>query len=113
MNISFEGFGQKCLTFMTDEKLEPGTIVKMDDSGKVTASGDDDIFIGYVVNSDDEYAVVCISGVAVLPCSDDDIEPGYVGLSTDSTGKVCDGLNSKLRLVLAADTQAGTVTVIL
>lgn len=112
MKTEFKGFNENCLTFPVTAKFAPGTIVSFGSDGKVKKAGEDDVFFGVVKNGDSEYATIMICGAVELPC-DSTVDVGYMGLSVTSTGKLCDGLNNKLRLVLSVDSTAGKAVIIL
>ena len=49
MKVSFNGFNNKALTFLTDEELEQGDLVTLDSEGKLVRAeqGDAFSFCGY------------------------------------------------------------------
>ena len=112
MNISFDGFNGKLLTFAVDSEIEPGTLVTIYENGKVNAAIDDD-FIGVVINCDGRYAGVQVEGAVTVPYRGNSIAAGYSGLLADSNGRLTAGEARKDRIVLDADSEAKTVTFIL
>jgi len=67
MNVNFEGIKQDILTFETEENLEPGSLVKITENGKVSACDANDIFLGIVTGFKDDYVCVQVSGYVKLP----------------------------------------------
>ncbi len=62
MKVSFNGFNEKALTFMCEEKIEKLYPVTITDNSTVSKCGDGDSFIGICLESDNENAVVQMSG---------------------------------------------------
>ncbi len=112
MNISFDGFDNKALTFMTEEMTEPGTIVTVSDSGTVVPAGTNDVPLGVVLGCDGSYACVGVRGVYKMPC-DSSVEAGFLCLETNSGGKLTCGTDGIMRFVLDVDETSGTATVLL
>lgn len=77
MNVSFEGFKVKALTFTVTEPIAPGTLVRASgDGGVETCTGEDD-FCGVVLSCRDGVACVQIEGYVELPFSGLAPDAGY------------------------------------
>ncbi len=113
MSVSFEGFDEKVLTFNTSEDLESGTLVKLSGNGTVTACGEDDGFIGVVIDKRKNICSVQVGGFVTLPY--EGAAPGlnYQTLCAASEGAVTAGESGRQYLVTAVDSEAGTVGIIL
>ena len=62
MDINFNGFNEKVLTFLADDLVTEGCLVTMSESGTVTKASDNDSFIGVCMNVRDGYAAVQVEG---------------------------------------------------
>lgn len=114
MSVSFNGFGEKVLTFLSEEKITAGYPVKVADSCIVAACEEGDSFCGIALESDGEYTCVQLSGAVTLPYSGEDApEAGYVFLSADGDGGVAADEDGREYLVLSVDTTGNEVTFII
>lgn len=112
MNISFDGFDTKIITFNTDDDIEAGTPVKITERGKVEAASTDEDFIGMAVSCKNGLAGVCVRGVVEFDCTDDTIQPGYNYIASNGGTEICAGENV-MKLVLDVDTDNSKATVLL
>ncbi|MBQ6152981.1 MAG: hypothetical protein IJJ15_04460 [Ruminococcus sp.] len=64
MDINFNGFNEKVLTFMADNTVTEGCLVTMDESGAVTKASADGGFIGVCLNVRNGFAAVQVEGYA-------------------------------------------------
>jgi len=112
MTVSFDGFDNKAITFMTEEMIDPGTIVTLSDPGTVSPAGSNDIPIGVVLGCDGSYACVGVRGVYKMPCSSS-VGVGFYCLETNSEGRLTEGTDGIYRFVLDVDETSGTATVLL
>ena len=62
MDINFNGFNERVLTFMADDPITPGCLVKMKESGTVTKADAGDNFLGICLNVRNGYAAVQVEG---------------------------------------------------
>ena len=116
MNISYQGIGEWCATFLCDDLTE-GEVVTVTDDGEVDECTAGDIFCGIVksVAHDGSACSVQLGGLAEVGYSGDDVpELGYNELVADGTGgiKVAGeddvGMNY---LVISVDTTAKTAVI--
>lgn len=112
MKVSFNGFNNKALTFLTDEELEQGDLVTLDGEGKLVPAEQGDVFIGVVESCRGGYASVTVSGALTVP-ADTSVQPGYQGLSMGSNGVVTAGDELFCKFVLSVDTYAGTAVILM
>lgn len=88
MKISFEGIGEKAVTFIGDGVKE-GDLVRVTGPGTVSTCGAGDGFDGFVAGLRGEYAAVVISGAVTAPFSGTAPGFGRVELFADGEGGVC------------------------
>ena len=112
MKVSFNGFNNKALTFLTDEELEPGDVVSLTNQGTVAKAQEGDAFIGTVESCRGGYASVTVTGAITVPC-DSSIEPGYMGVCMGSNGYVTSGDGYFTKFVLSVDSYAGTAVILM
>ncbi len=112
MNISFDGFDRKVITFNADDDIEIGTPVKISDRGTVEAADEGEDFIGMVVSCKNGLVGVCVRGVVEFDCTDETILPGYNYVASNGDTEICTGENV-MKLVLDVDTDNSKVTVLL
>lgn len=108
MNVSFNGFNQNVLTFVSENDIKQNALVKMTDNGKVDACENGDEFIGVCVNSRLGYAGVQMTGYAKTTYSGD-VAVGYVTVVCDENGGIKADENGRKVLVTDVDTTAQTV----
>lgn len=115
MKVSFEGFDEKVLSFISDSTAAPktGEVVKISANGTVSACDEEDDFIGAVIAADDDFAVVQVGGYIKLPYSGTAPTVGYGILVADDDGGVASNDEGKSYLIIDVDTTAGTVGFIL
>ena len=112
MKVSFNGFNNKALTFLTDEELEQGDLVTLDSEGKLVRAEQGDAFIGMVESCRGGYASVTVTGALTVPC-DTSIEPGYHGISMGANGVVTAMEDFFCKFVLSVDPYAGTAVILM
>ena len=110
MSVSFNGFNSNILTFKCNAKIAKGTPVNIFESNTVVAASDSDDFHGVVIDGDENYASVQVTGVVTLPYTGTAPETGFNSLGSDGNGGVKIASTSKPFLILATDETAGTVT---
>ncbi len=114
MNVSLNGFREAAVTFETDEKLSPGTPVKLTANGTAGSCADGDVFCGAVENARCGYAAVQLSGYVRLPFSGTAPEVGYQMLCAAADGKIkTAATGGRSLLVTDVDQAAQTCGVIL
>ena len=113
MNLSANGFLQAVLTMQTETPIAVGTPVKLTDNYKIEAGADDDAFCGVVCSSGAGICGVQLRGSVCLPYSGDAPDVGFAVLACDGDGGVCAAESGTNVLVLAVDTDAGTLTCLL
>lgn len=79
MNVDFKGYNENVATFVADETVKEGTLVKMNGNFTVTACTGEDDFIGVCVNARGGYAGVQTAGYAEVSATGM-IETGYAYL---------------------------------
>ena len=70
MKVSFNGFNDKALTFMCEEEITKGYPVIISDNYTVQKADNADSFTGICLESDNENAVVQVSGYVKMNYSD-------------------------------------------
>lgn len=101
--ISFKGFRQSFLTFLTDDTVTANAPVKFADGKAVELCVDGDEICGVVNSVSNGAASVQLAGYVELPCEDDAVTVGYVSLCADANGGVKKGEGRKF-LVLNVNT---------
>lgn len=109
MKVSFNGIGEKLVTFINDG-AEAGQVVKVSDAGTVAPCAAGDRFEGLALFTEGGYASVRLGGF--VTASYTGAAPGYgrVGLAADGSGGVQVSETGTSCLVVDKDTTAGTVT---
>ncbi len=109
MNVSFNGFNQNVLTFISEDDISANTPVKMADNGEVTACADGDEFIGVAVSSRQGYTGVQMTGYTKMPYTGTAPTVGYKTIAADAACGVKVAQTGKKVLVLEVDTTNKTV----
>lgn len=112
MNVSFDGVGQVCATFLCPDLTGPG-VVKLTAPGTVGPCKAADDFCGAALFCRDGACTVQLSGFVTLPYSGAAPAPGWRTLDADGQGGVQNGPDGREYLVVDADETAGTVTIML
>lgn len=86
MNVSFNGYDEKVITFACDDTVEMGSLVKLSGNGTVTACSDGDVFIGVVCSVRGGYCGVQTGGYTQVPVSGS-VSVGFQKLSAAGAGK--------------------------
>ena len=106
MEVSFQGIGAWCATFMGEE-LKEGQVVKVSGSGAAAACAAGDDFCGVVVKAGPETCAVQLGGMAAVAYSGTAPELGYTALCADGSGGVKTATDGGRSLLVAAvDTAA-------
>lgn len=85
MEINFNGFNEKVLTFMADDLVTEGCLVTMSESGTVTKASVDDGFIGVCMNVRDGFAAVQVEGYVEIDLTGE-VSVGDVILTATDSG---------------------------
>lgn len=112
MKISFEGIGEKLVTFIGKD-VEVGDPVRVSGPGTVSACLVGERFNGFVASVNGEYAGVVISGAVTAAYSDSAPDFGSVGLCADGSGGVKSSGSGMTCLVVDVDEAEQTVTFIM
>ena len=108
--ISFEGLGDMVATFVCEEGVAAGQVVKMTDNGTVGPCGDGEAFCGVALSAQDGYAAVQVAGLVELPVTGGGVTVGWVKLSADGSGGVkADDVAGRETLVVWADSDSAVV----
>ena len=111
MNVSFNGIGQWCATFLADSVTE-GAVVKISDKGTVAPCSDGDAFCGVAGDvAEDGFVAVQVKGFVTVPCTDSTIAAGYMSLVADGNGGVKAGGDGNKILVM--NVEDGTAVICL
>lgn len=111
MSVSFNGFGEKLLTFKNASAVTAGYPVKVSANDTVAACSAGDSFCGFAVESDSAYACVKLGGVVTAQYSGTAPTVGFIKLAAAASGKVAVAASGgREYLVLAVDSTEGTVT---
>lgn len=127
MNVSFDGVGQVCATFLGGG-LQEGQVVKLAGNGQVGACGDGEGFCGAAICCKDDACTVQVGGFVTLAYSGTAPAVGRTGLCGDGLGGVRSAVSAASGtakstegtadeatgcLVVSVDTTAKTVTILL
>ena len=112
MNISFEGVGQVCATFL-GAGLTDGQVVKITDNGTVGACSAGDAFCGVALCCKDDACTVQVSGFVTVKYSGTAPKPGWTGLAADGEGGIKSAGSGTAYLVADVNDEAKTVTIML
>lgn len=111
MNICFNGYDEKILTFEADSTVKVGMPVKMSGNGKVTLAADGDVFIGVCASVRGDLAGVQLKGYTRLKYSGG-VAVGYCKLAASATG-VKSATTGHEYLVLDVDSTSSEAGIIL
>ena len=116
MKISFDGIGERAMTFIADG-VKAGDAVKVTGAGTVSACEEGEGFDGFASGTRGEYAAVVLGGAVTVPYSGTAPAFGRVGLFANGDGgvTVTGGKNAVggEYLVVDVDTVGETVTFIM
>lgn len=114
MNISFEGIGEKPVTFISAD-AEKGKMVKVSAAGTVSKCAAGDTFDGQALYVEGGYASVKLSGFVKATYTGTKPAVGRAYLLADGSGGVkTDSTKAgDVKLVVDVDESAGTVTFIM
>lgn len=111
MNVGYNGFNEKIITFEADGTLDSaGVLVSLTEDGKAKKAEAQDTICGYGVNLRGEYCGVQVEGYVAVP-QDGTVKCGMRKLSVDSEGRVT--LSDTGREVLVVFTDGDTAGFIL
>lgn len=108
MKISFEGIGQRVVTFAKDGATE-GRVCKLSANDTVKDCAAGEVFCGVTAHSEEEAAAVITSGFVTLGYSGSAPSLGYAKLAANASGGVAVHASGREYLVLHVDTAAKTV----
>ncbi len=112
MNVSFDGIGQWCATFLASGVKE-GTGVKIGAGGTAAACAAGDAFCGVAVAVGDGACTVQRGGFVTVSYTGTVPALGRTSLSADGSGGVKGNEAGASYWVVASDTAAKTVTILL
>mgnify|MGYP000913796035 FL=1 len=115
MTVSFEGIGEKIVTFYNSDTASAaaGLPVKMSGNGQVCACAAGDRFIGVAAAADSSFAAVKNAGYVKLPYTGSAPAVGFAKLAAAGNGAVTDAETGGEYLVVDVDTAGETVGIIL
>lgn len=111
MKISFDGIGEKTLTFIGDG-VKRGDAVKVTGAGTVSPCASGESFDGFAGGTRGEYTAVVIAGAVTVPYSGTAPGFGRAALCADGSGGVTAGGDVKY-LVVDVDETEQNVTFIM
>lgn len=109
MNVSFKGFNEKVLTFKCEEEITKGYGVKITDNHTVGMCDEGDAFTGFCLDSDNENAVIQVSGYVKMNYSDASPALGKNALVCTVSGTVKENANGTPCTVLTVNESDSTV----
>ena len=115
MDVSFNGIGDKLVTFLSNG-AEKGQVVKVSGEGAVAPCENDGVFDGVAVLADGGYAGVRLRGFVDVAYSEDSEAPkvGHNTFVADGNGGVrVDKTNGKDYLTVAVDTVNRVATILM
>lgn len=110
MNVSFQGIGQVCATFLCGD-VKAGQVVKVTDKGTVGPCADNDPFCGVVMTAKGGGCSVQVEGFATVSFSGAAPAAGFAKLAANGSGGVKTAADGQSYLVVDADTAGKTVTI--
>lgn len=111
--MKFKGYGDNVLTFKCSNTTHAGDAVKMESSGKITATSDGNTFIGICTNVRNDYAGVQLNGYVEMKYSGTAPTLGYSKLVAAGPNTVKTASAGRDYLVINIDTASSTVGFIL
>lgn len=112
MNVSYEGVGQVCATFL-GEKITEGHVVKLTGSGTVGECAAGDSFCGVALCGKDDACTVQVCGFVTVSYSGAAPAIGWTELAADGKGGVKAAAGGRKLPVVDVDTAANTATILL
>ncbi len=109
MKVSFNGFNNKALTFMCGEELTKGYPVKISSKHTVALANAEEEFIGICLESDNENAVVQVSGYVKMNYSESAPSLGRNNFICAADGTVRESASGTPVIVLGVDSADTTV----
>lgn len=111
MNVSFDGVGQVCATFLGSSITE-GHVVKLSGNGTVGTCKAGDAFCGVALCSKDDACTVQVCGFVTVAYSGTAPTVGWTALCADGSGGVKAGGDRQIPVV-DVNTAAKSVTILL
>lgn len=112
MKVSFDGIGEKIVTFEAQENTQADKAVKVAAAGTVAAcAAAGDVPVGKALQVRGGICAVQTAGYMKLPCATG-VSVGYGLFSTDKDGKLTAGTNGRPGFVLDVDSAAGVCGVL-
>jgi len=111
MRVSFEGMGEKAMTFL-NSKASPavsGKTVRVSASDTVAACADGERFAGFCIDADSELATVKAGGFVTAAYTGTAPTVGYANLVSDAAGGVKLSATGGEYLIVEVSTAAKTV----
>lgn len=112
MNVSFNGIGEKFVTFLNNG-AQHGQVVKISDDSTVSPCADGDRFHGVAAFAEPAFVGVRLGGFVSVPYTGPTPAFGYQKLSANGSGGVKTDANGTEFLVVSLDTSDQTVTFVL
>lgn len=110
MNVSFQGIGQVCATFLCGD-VKAGQVVKVTAAGTVGPCADNDPFCGVVMMTKGGGASVQVAGFATVGFSGEAPAAGFAKLAADNSGGVKTAPGGRDYLVVDTDAVGKTITI--
>ncbi len=107
MNVSFNGYDEKVITFETEESLSNGDLVKVSGDGKVTKCQKGDLPCGVAIAVRGDLVSVQLKGYFELAYSTDEsvsLSYGYSNVVADDSNGVKAGSTGVQVMVVMLDT---------
>lgn len=109
MNVSFNGFNEKALTFICEEEITKGYPVNITENSTVSKCAEDEAFLGICLDSDRENATVQVSGYVKMKYTDTAPELGRNALVCAADGSVKENAAGTPCTVLSVNSTDTTV----
>ena len=100
--ISFEGIGEMVATFVCEEGVAAGQVVKMTDNGTVGPCGDGEAFCGVAMEPRKGGAAVQVKGFVTVPYTGE-LTLGWATLAANGSGGVKANSTGVQALVVSVD----------
>lgn len=113
MNIAFDGIHEVVATFLAEDGLVPGQVVKITANGTVGPCSSGDGFCGQVLSLRQGAAAVQLGGFLHVTCANGCPNLGKVSVASDGNGGIKTGNSGLVVQVVSVDSDSQTAIIYL
>jgi hypothetical protein len=113
MNIAFDGIHEVVATFLAEDGLVPGQVVKVTANGTVGPCSSGDGFCGQVLSLRQGAAAVQLGGFLQVSCANGCPSLGKAAVVSDGSGGIKTGNGGLVVQVVSVDNDSKTATIYL